>query len=284
VSGRSLVRRTLDRIRIAIPLARTVLVTLRKHYGQLEKELDGAPIRRVLVQPEHKGSAAEIILPCHWIHWTDPDAFVAVFPSDHVVEDEQAFMENVTDMFEVAREHPDWIILAGATPTEPEPDYSWLEPGEVVAWGPGGSPISRVRRFWEKPSTLAARACLDKGWLWNTLVIVAKVSVMLELSSRFLGRLHERLALLHAFKDTELESWALQQAYALSPMMSFSRSVLELCPPNLMVSRLAPVMWSDRGTSEGGGRTLNKAGLPPHSVGATEPRLPEGAPSPGGQQ
>jgi mannose-1-phosphate guanylyltransferase len=274
VGGHSLLRRTLDRVRIAVPTERTVLVTLQNHNDYLQEALDGAPVRRVLVQPEDRGTAAGILLPCHWIQWTDPDAFVAVFPSDHFVGDEQVFMEHVADMFEVAREHPDWMVLAGASPTEPDADYGWLEPGEVVAWSPGGGPISRVRQFWEKPSSLTARACLDKGWLWNTFVLVAKASLMLDVSNRFLSRLHERLALLHPFKDTELEAWSLQQAYALSPKMSFSRSVLELCPPNLVVSRLPPIAWSDWGTPDRVIKSLKRAGLLPRWFGDTDAGAP----------
>ncbi len=265
VGRRSLLRQTLDRVRLAVAADRTVVVIGRSHGGYLPEALDGAPVRRVLVQPEDKGTAAGVLLPAHWIHWLDPEAIVAVFPSDHFIVEEQAFMDHVADVAEVIREHPGWMGLVGASPTEPDPDYGWIEPGEILGWSPAGQPLHRARQFWEKPSPLAARACLEKGWLWNTFVFVARTSLLLEVGARFLPQLHERLSLIRPFKDTEDERWALQQAYALSQKMSFSRGVLELCPPGLVVSGLPPALtWSDWGTPERVLKSLRGARLLPH--------------------
>lgn len=275
--SRSLLHQALDRVRLAVAAERTVLVTLRDHDGYLAEALDGTPVRRLLVQPEDKGTAAGVLLPTHWIHWCDPEAIIAVFPSDHFIREDQAFMDHVAEVADVVREHPEWMVLLGAAPTEPEPDYGWIEPGEILGWSPsGGEPISRVRQFWEKPSSLAARACLEKGWLWNTFVFVARASLLLEVGARFLPQLHERLSLICPFKDTDLEPWALQQAYALSQKMSFSRSVLELCPPCLVVSRLPALTWSDWGTPERVVKSLRKAGLLPGWFSESDLRVEPG--------
>jgi mannose-1-phosphate guanylyltransferase len=271
LGGRSLVRQTLDRIRPVVPSARTVIVTHRDRDRYLHEALDGATVRRILVQPEDRGTAAGVLLPCHWIHWADPDAIIAVFPSDHFVGNEQVFREHVTDMVEVIRDHPGWIVLMGASPTDPDPDYGWVEPGELVGWSPAGTPISRVGRFWEKPSPLTARACVEKGWLWNTFIFVARAALILEVGARLLGQLHERLSRLSAFWDTEDERWALQQAYALSPNLSFSHAVLEQCPPGLVLSRLPAISWSDWGTPERVIASLKNAGLDPGWLSEWDP-------------
>ncbi len=263
LGSRSLLQHTLDRTRLAVPAERTVVVAMRAHQAYLTETLRGASIRRVLVQPEDKGTAAAILLPAHWIHWQDPEALVAIFPSDHFVLEEQAFMDHVSDVAEVVRDHPGWMCLVGASPTEPDPEYGWIEPGEISGWSPVGEPLHWVRKFWEKPSPLTARACLEKGWLWNTFVLVARASLFLELGAQFLRQLHERLSLIRPFKDGELEGWALQQAYELSQKLSFSRSVLELCPPCLVVSRLPALTWGDWGTPERVVKSLRKARLLP---------------------
>jgi mannose-1-phosphate guanylyltransferase len=255
-SQRSLLRRTLDRVRLAIAPQRTVVVTVKNQAGHLAEGLDGVPVRRVLVQPEDKGTAASILLPAHWIHWEDPDAIVTVFPSDRFVGDEPRLVKHVSDVVEVVRAQPGRLVLVGAPPTEPEPDYGWIEPGEIVSWSPAGDPISRVQQFWENPSALAARACLEKGWLWNTSVLVARASLLLELGRQFLAQLNERLSLIFPFKDTELESWALRQAYGLSQKMNFSRAVLEPCPSCLTVSRLPTLDEKDLEKRDAGTRSL----------------------------
>jgi mannose-1-phosphate guanylyltransferase len=263
LGSRSLLRQTLDRIRPVISSEQTVVVTHRDHERYLGAVLDGAPVGRALVQPEDRGTAAGVVLPTYWISWCDPEAIVAVFPSDHFISDDRAFMEQVADVIEAVRQHPDRLVVLGAVPTDPDAGYGWIEPGEVVAWTPAGEAISCVNQFWEKPSPTAARAFLVNGWLWNTFVFVARVSLLLDVTRQFLPDLHERFAKIRPFKDTELERWAFQQAYAPVQKASFSRSVLELRPASLVVSRLHQVTWSDWGTPERVTTSLRYAGLRP---------------------
>ena len=263
LGSHSLLRQTLDRTRLAIPSEQTVVVTHRNHARYLGGALDGALVGRVLVQPDDRGTAAGVVLPTYWISWCDPEAIVAVFPSDHYIREEPAFMEQVADVIEAVRAHPDRLVLLGAVPTEPDAGYGWIEPGEVVACTPAGHAISCVKQFWEKPSPKAARTCFEKGGLWNTFVFVARASLLLDVTRQFLPDLHERFANIRPFKDTELERWAFQQAYAPVQKASFSRSVLELRPASLVVSRLHQVTWSDWGTPERVARSLRSAGLRP---------------------
>jgi mannose-1-phosphate guanylyltransferase len=54
----------------------------------MAQEFPETPRRRVLVQPEDRGTAAGIFFPAHWIDSQDTDAVVAVFPSDHFILEE----------------------------------------------------------------------------------------------------------------------------------------------------------------------------------------------------
>jgi mannose-1-phosphate guanylyltransferase len=166
---RSLLRQTLDRVRPAVPADRTLVVTLEDQHAYLDEALDGAPIRRVLAQPETKGTAAAALLAANYIQWFDPGAVMVIFPSNHFVAEEDRFMEHIADVAAAVGEHPEWLALVGARPTGPEPEYGWIRPGVVAGWTPVGDPISDVQQFWEKPSADAARACQERGWLWEHL-------------------------------------------------------------------------------------------------------------------
>lgn len=258
----SLLRVTLDRVALAIPPARTVVVTLRSHARYMAAELARSSAPRVLVQPESRGTAAGVLFPAHWIQRLDPDARVAVFPSDHFVLEEAAFMNHVAEVAGVLQEHPEWIVLLGAQPSEPETGYGWIEPAELVDVTKAG-PLWRVHRFWEKPSADTARACLASGCLWNTLVFVAKASTLVEAGRQCLPTLHDRLARIAPFAGTDEEAWAVHQAYEFAPHANFSRSILETCPAGLVVSRLPALTWCDWGTPERVYKSLRQAGLSP---------------------
>jgi mannose-1-phosphate guanylyltransferase len=157
VGTRSLLRQTLDRVVLEIPRACTLIVTLRDHADYFTAEFAGAPMPRLLVQPDDRGTAAAILLAAHRIHAWDPEAIVVMFPSDHFILEEAVFMDHVASVAAAVSREPRWIVLFGAQPTEPETEYGWIEPGESLGETAAG-PLHRVRRFWEKPSVETARA------------------------------------------------------------------------------------------------------------------------------
>jgi mannose-1-phosphate guanylyltransferase len=262
LGSRCLLRQTLDRIRLMIPAARTVIVIREEHERYLAEAANGAPMGRVLVEPADRGTAAEVLLAALWVHRQDPDAMLAVFPSDHFVPEDHGFMRHVADMVEVVKEHPKWIALVAATPADADPDHGWLQPGEVIGWSPAGNPVRRVRQFWENPPALAAQTCLETGWLLNTSMFVATAAPLLEMARRHLPSLANRLAPASVQLDTEAGHAALREAYTWTEREDFFRVFLKRCPLRFAVSRL-PALWSDWGTLERVITSLRRAGLLP---------------------
>src|SRR5262249_29770223 len=149
-----------------------------------------------------------------------------------------------------AQAHPEWMVLLGAPPTEPEPDYGWIEPGEHVGSIARG-PLYRVRRVWEKPPADVARGLFEHGCLWSTFVLAARVAALIDGGRRCLPLLHDRLLRLGVFLGTTHEAWALRQAYLLAPRADFARAVLGASSlPCLAVAEMTGVTWSDLGTPE----------------------------------
>ena len=261
LGARSLLRQTLDRAATAIPLARTVAVTVDEHAGYVMREIEQGLMPRVLEQPADRGTAAGVLLPVHWVSRQDPEAIVVVLPSDHFIDDAERFMAHVEDVAAAARAHPTWVVLLGALADTPDTQYGWIEPGAQVG-ATGAGPIWRAKRFWEKPSPAQAVECLRRGCLWNTFVLVATARALVDLGRRYLPLLHARLAPLSAFFDTEHERWAIRQAYAPAPAANFSRAVLERCPPELMVAQMPALTWSDLGTPRRVLRLARRLALP----------------------
>jgi mannose-1-phosphate guanylyltransferase len=260
-STRSLLRQTLDRVRRLVPPRRTVIVTMAGHAQFLEPEIADLPGITVLYQPCDRGTAAGVLMPAHWIHAREPAASVVVFPTDHFVPDEAGFMVHVAEAAEQAQEHPAWLVLLGAPPTEPDTDYGWIEPGEPLPWA-GRSALYRVRSFLEKPTGGQAHQLFARGCLWNTFVFAAGLDALIEAGREGVPLLHDRLLRLAVFAGTRREPWALAQAYQLSPRAEFSRSVLETSSRPLAVASIEPYTWCDLGTPERVARSLGTLGAP----------------------
>jgi len=269
--GKSLLRQTLDRVRLGVPASRTVVVTMAGQGAYLSAELRYLlPTPYVLEQPKDRGTAAAILLAAHWIRARDSEAIIVVTPSDHFIENDATFMDRIGEVVEAAGRRPAQIVLLGAEPTEPETDYGWIELGPMQP-GMGTAPIHRVERFIEKPDAETAQALFQSGALWNTFVFGGRADALTELGRECLPSLHERLAGLDRFLGTEHERWAIAQAYEFAPRASFSRALLERCPDKLAVMRLSDVSWCDLGTSRRVLKKLDELGVRPDWV-ATLPQ------------
>ena len=262
VGDRSLLRQTLDRVALAIPPERTLVVMTRAHNRFFPADFSGPGAPTVLVQPSDRGTAAGILLPAMRIAWRDPNATIAVFPSDHFVVDDGAFMRHVVSLLPVVDRHPELIVLVGAAPDSAEPGYGWIEPGLRIDEASSGE-VRAVRRFVEKPSLAEARRCLENGSLWNTFVMLARAGTVVEAARRALPEMVGRLSRIRPFVDTPAEARAVAHAYRLSGAANFSQAILAPAPARLAVSRLPAIAWSDWGTPERVIATLRREGLAP---------------------
>ncbi len=260
---KSLLRHTLDRVRLLVPAERMVVMTMAGQGSYMTAELrHEAAAPHILEQPKDRGTAAAVLLAAHWILARDPDASLVVLPSDHFIADDTVFMEHLAEVVQVVERRPERIVLLGAEPSEPETDYGWIELGEPMS-EPCRSPMHRVLHFREKPAPAAAVDLFRSGALWNTFVFGGRAATIVDAGRECLPSLHERLVRLSIFLGTEHERWATGQAYELAPRANFSRAVLERCPRKLAVMRLSAVSWCDLGTPRRVMKTLDELGIRP---------------------
>src|SRR5258707_963870 len=118
----------------------------------------GAP-PGVLLEPQDRGPGPAVLFAGHWIRQWDPEAIVAVFPSDHFILEEEAFSAHTGQVLAHVANNPELMVLLGAPPTRPEPEYGWIRPGEWIG-DTGAGPVFRVGGFVEKPEPERARRCL----------------------------------------------------------------------------------------------------------------------------
>jgi mannose-1-phosphate guanylyltransferase len=267
---RSLLQQTLDRAGRAIPPERTVVIGAEAHAGYLAATMTGHGAT-VLLQSADRGTAAGVLLPVQWIRQRAPDAIVAVFPSDHLVREEAAFMDQVAQAAAFVGEHPERIVLLAVPATAPETDYGWIESGSLLGHG-GTAPVHAVRRFVEKPSPEVARSCLEAGASWNTFVFVGKASTLVEAGRRRLPDLHLGLERLVQAARRGARPDALRRASLALPRANFSRDILQELPGMLAVTTLRGVTWCDWGSPHRVIESLEQLGLrPPWLDRLTEP-------------
>lgn len=244
---RSLLQQTLARTRLRVPESRTIVSGLDRHARYLGADLKGSEVR-ALLQPSNRGTAAGLLWPVYWIHQTDPDAVVIALPSGHYVYEDRRFMEHVVGVSAFLEEHPQWLVLVGARPAEPDSGYGWIERAESLDSN-GSETVWRVRQFVEKPSDDAARSFFARGHLWNTFVVMGRAETFIHAARLCAPEIHAALSDAARHAGTEREREALESAWGALPAASFSDAVAERFP-RLAASCLPPILWSDLGTPE----------------------------------
>jgi mannose-1-phosphate guanylyltransferase len=260
IGGQTLLDQTRRRIELSVAPEQTLTVLTRTHERFYAPLLKTTPKTRLVVQPENKGTAPAILFSLLRIALLSPKAIVAFFPSDHYFSDDQQFMSHIESAFTATRTHPETITLLGIKPESPEVEYGWIEPDRSL-FGQLPRAISRVRKFWEKPSAVVARGLMERGCLWNSFVMVGRVDAFLKMTQRALPALFDFFSVIAPTFGTRLEASAVNALYSSIPSSNFSHDVLALRPDDLTVMQVSEVGWSDLGEPRRVFSTLQQIGL-----------------------
>lgn len=260
IGGRTLLDQTRRRVALSLSPEKTLIIVTQTHERFYKTLLKGMPRDRLLVQPENKGTAPAILISLLRIAQLSPNATVAFFPSDHYFADDLKFMSHIESALSAVQINSNMITLLGIKPESPEVEYGWIEP-DTSFLGQLPHAISRVRRFWEKPSEAVARTLMQQGSLWNSFVMIGRVAAFLKMTQRALPDLYESFAAIAPSLGTELEARTLHNLYSWIPSSNFSHEVLALRPEDLTVMQVNDVGWSDLGEPKRVFSTLQRIGV-----------------------
>jgi len=178
VGDRSLLQETVARLTEIIPDERIFIVAPPEHRALIHEQLPELRADHVVIEPYPRGNAAAIGLAMAALHAFDPDAVVAVLPSDHVVEKQGAF-RNVLIAATAAAE-AGWLVTLGIAPQRADTGFGYIEAGEPLELK-APVPVLKVKRFIEKPKPDAAEKMLAAGGhYWNAGMFVWRVDKILE--------------------------------------------------------------------------------------------------------
>ena len=235
--GVPMIRLALRRARKLTTATRVMAVVAAEHRAHWEPHLRSFPSSNVVVQPLDRGTAAGVLLPLLRVLRRDPHSTVALLPADHAVENEDVVLERLGTAFTLAQGGRQALLL-GATPESADPEYGWVECGQVA---PDGT--KPILSFEEKPGFSRARRLQRRGAYWSTFMLVASGRALLAMYERAQPQLFHALA-----PATQQPPERLVSTYSSLPVMDFSRDVLEHVAPWVRLLPMPPCGWTDLGT------------------------------------
>ena len=240
----TLLKQARQRAEKSVKHDQVLFVVTREHRDYYLRDLADCPRQRI-VQPCNKGTAPAILCSLLHVAQMDPEAIVAILPSDHYYSEERLFTGILDSAFEIAGARPGSIVLLGAQPSSPEVGYGWIEVGAALRGTMTGS--FRVKGFQEKPPLQIAERFIKKGWLWNMFVMIGHVRAFLEVAWATVPGLMQELrsagTVPHAGRDTQIDDSLYQR---IAPT-DFSRQILSQGVSRLVTLPLRNVEWSDLG-------------------------------------
>ena len=250
----SLLEATLCRVHLFAQAEHISIVVNQNHIEMAKKQLGSLPASNIFIQPKNLDTGPGIIFALLRLEQTHPDAIVAVFPTDHYIDNDRAFIAHTLRAVNLISFLPEKIAVLGIVPDRPETGYGYILPGPRVL---SSEKAYYVEAFTEKPELSKASNIISRGGLWNTFVMVFKLSRMLDLLSELVPGEFAKLS------ELRILSHKADEIYRTLVPWNFSTQVLARIPQHLIMFEVADVQWSDWGTRESVERTYRVLNLVP---------------------
>ena len=198
---------------------------------------------RILLEPEGRNTAPAIALAALEVAATDPDALMLVLPSDHVIQDIDAFVEAVDEGARAAQAGR--LVTFGVIPRTPHTGYGYIR-------GEGGRSMDgnwfAVREFVEKPDAETAESYLADGhYYWNSGMFLFRADRYLEELERFRPDIVEACRRAWEQRQDDLDFIRVNgDAFAACPEDSIDYAVMERTGEAVVLPLDAG--WSDVGS------------------------------------
>ncbi len=240
-SGETLIQKTFSRLAKLIPVENILILTNEKYNDLVLEQLPQVKQEQVLLEPAMRNTAPCILYASLKIQKLNPDAVMVVAPSDHWIEDEVAFTENLQQCFDFCTKESALMTL-GIQPTFPNTGFGYIEYDKTDP-----NPIKKVNQFREKPDYETAKSFLDSGnFLWNGGIFIWSVKTITEAFAKFQPQMDNLFHQGFESYNTPSEKRFIEDNYALAENISIDYAVMENAD-NVYVLP-ATFDWNDLGT------------------------------------
>ncbi len=197
--SRTMIQQTVDRIRPLVAMEDILVATNDRYCDLTQLQLPDLPMQNILCEPQGKNTAPCIGLAAAVLQKRLGDCVMVVLSSDHVIVDEQNYLNVLKTAVKVAQQDEN-IVTVGIEPTYPETGYGYIhfDAAQTVHDG-----VYSVRKFVEKPNFDTAQQYIKTGeYLWNSGMFVFKVSTIMEQFKRYMPNLYAGLLRIADAVDT----------------------------------------------------------------------------------
>ncbi len=240
-SGQTLLQKTFSRLEGLIPTKNINILTNDRYIDIVLKQLPSITNDQVVLEPAMRNTAPCILLSALKIQKNDPKAMMLVAPSDHWIEDEVSFLNDVETGFTACNES-DKLLTLGINPTFPNTGFGYIESDKEEV-----KTIKKVNQFREKPDYNTAKQFLAEGnFLWNAGIFIWSVESIVNSFKKYLPEMYDLFTSGFEKLNTTEERNFILENYEKSENISIDYGILE--KSDTVYVKKASFDWNDLGT------------------------------------
>jgi mannose-1-phosphate guanylyltransferase len=240
-TGDSLIQKTFQRLNKFIPTKNILILTNERYNDLVLEQLPMVTQEQVVLEPAMRNTAPCILYAALKIQKMNPDGIMIVAPSDHWIEDEDAFARDVTSCFDMC-EQEEVLCTLGIKPTFPNTGFGYIEFEKEST-----SELKKVHQFREKPDYETAKEFLVQGnFLWNAGIFMWRVNTIVNAFKKYQSAQYELFYSGVAQYNTPAEKAFIAENYPKAENISIDYAILEQSKSIYVL----PVTfdWNDLGT------------------------------------
>lgn len=240
-TGDTLIQKTFNRLAKLIPEENIFILTNERYNDLVFEQLPSVTKRQVVLEPAMRNTAPCILYASLKIQKENENAVMIVAPSDHWIEDEDAFSNNVQTAFDYC-ESNDALMTLGIAPTFPNTGYGYIEYNKSSE-----EDIKPVNQFREKPDYETAKSFLAQGnFLWNAGIFMWSAKSVVEAFKRNQPELYQLFESGYNTYNTASEDDFIRDNYPKAENISVDYALME--KSNNVYVIPATFDWNDLGT------------------------------------
>ncbi len=241
-TGQTLMQTTFDRLAKFVPSENIFILTNAQYQEIIFEQLPELTKRQVVLEPAMRNTAPCILLAALKIKKENPKAVMMVAPSDHWIEQHEAFVMDAEAAMNFCAEQ-NALMTLGIKPTFPNTGYGYIEYDKTDQ----DAEFKKVLQFREKPDFDTAKSFLEQGnFLWNGGIFVWSCESVIHAFKMHQRELYDLFIDGENVYNTDFEDDFLRENYAKSENISVDYAIMEKSD-NVFVLP-ASFDWNDLGT------------------------------------
>ena len=213
----SLLQSALLRLKQIDSIDEIIAISNIKNYSDVKLQLSAIDKDiKIIAEPATKNTAPAIASGIAYYKKQGYDGTLLIVPSDHLIKDEQAFVECVNNAQTLTEEG--YIVAFGVKPEYPETGYGYIKIKDKINNG------YSVDMFIEKPNLEQAKLYTNNSsYYWNCGIFMTKISTMINEYAEHYSQIYEAMRHIDFANNLKID----YSIYENLPSISIDYAIME---------------------------------------------------------